>query len=171
MANGIDYNAGTIGTSLYNNGKKVANDISFTIPKIGYITTEAQVAGPQNVPIPGLFDDMQLTINFNNVTAEIIECYEAGTHTFDLRWKDYNFEEATIKSKYRLHKVICVAIPNEGGPEMEVQQGERNDYELTAAVIAMTHYVDGKEVDHVNRAGKQFRQNGVDKYIDIREGL
>lgn len=168
---GIDYNAGTIGTSMYDNGVKVANDVSFTIPKVSYTTAEAQVAGPQNVPIVGQFDDMQLTVNFNNVTEETMNCFTAGTHTFDLRWKDYNFEEATINSKYRLHKVVCICMPNEAGPEMEITQGERNDYELTAAVISLTHYVDGKEIVHLNRAAKQFRQNGVDKFKDIREGL
>lgn len=171
MVQTIDYNAGTVAATYYVDGTKVGNDVPFTLPPADYMTTEAQVNGNIDVPIVGIFDDMETAIRLNNMNSAMMISFEPRTHTYELRWKEFQFEEQTVNSKYVLHKVRITGIPKSAAPEIEVNNGEKGEYELRIATLIYAHYVDGEEILYIDRPGKMFRVNGKDVYSDIRNGL
>lgn len=166
-----DYTAGVVGSSFYTDDSQIALDVGFHLPDVNYVTVDNQVAGPTTMPVQGLIDDMELTVDFTTLAKDAVVAFSPGTHDYEIRWKEYYYKQEDIESGYALHRVTMRGMAKKAMPGSDIAQGERATYQLSATVLAMYHYVDGEEILAIDKPGKIFRVNGVDVYEDIREGL
>lgn len=168
----LDLKTATVGSSFYLNETKITEDVNVDLGEIAYMTATVFALGEAEVPVRGLFQDFNYTVNWKHITDQIIDASAVP----DVHKHKFCFNEDIIDYKTSKHRIRNVVIKLEGEPKTlvpaeSVNMGERNDVPSVFTGYMYYRYHDGKPVIEFDRRKGVFRVNGKDMYQDIRRGL
>lgn len=168
-----DLKVADIGSSVWVNGTKIEEDVSFSVGPLAYATADIYVVGTQTVPIIGVFDNTTFTINWKHYTKEIMTAFNPELNEYELRWNDLVVDRNNgLRQKKVTHKMVISGWPMSILPEITINPGESiSDIAAEHGLISMYYYIDGEEVIAFHRTEKTYRVNGKDIFENLRDGL
>ena len=86
MASWLDIKGPVVADTVYSDGTLVAKDTGFTLPGIELMTATVQAMGNMDVPLIGLLENMQLSINKIGMDKGLGRMNRLEKHNFEFRW-------------------------------------------------------------------------------------
>jgi hypothetical protein len=167
------YNVGVINFNIYEDGEVFVGLASVVLPNKNQksITVNgAGIGGDIEVPVPGQYDPMDMTMNFRMFSKGVAKLREPRRHTLDLRVAEYCEDPVTGTMKIPNVKHVMVVIPKSstGGT---VAPASPNEKSVVVSVRHWATYIDGEEVEVFDPINGINIINGVDYGAPVRKAL
>ena len=164
-----DKPGGIPANTVYCDGVIVARDVTVTLPEVTASTVEIMMGGPQDLPITGHIESMELSIAKNGVDVQMGLLMEPRRHMIEVR----AVQDKLINSGEKIQEQIkaflgCVPTTL---PGIELTVGEISENELTFSVLRYQLYVNNREVFLVDKPNNILRANGTDFARNIESML
>lgn len=150
------------GTTVYINGNLVARNTTITLPEITHVTATVKAAlGEHEVPLFGLVEAMEATIQKIGVDAGLAKALTMENKTYEFRWAQ---QVTPINGSDRLEgcKVFIRGIPKVAAPSFELNPGDSVEVDIPLSVTRYQLFIDGNEVLMVDKLSGICRINGED---------
>ena len=167
------YEATTINFMLYEDGNRFLDVVSVALPAINQkiaTVTGAGIAGDVEVPISGMLDAMEVTINFRSPSKDTLRLRAPGRHNIELR--PVSQYEDTVKGELVTageKHVMSIVPKNLSGAT--IAPASPRDTALTAAVRYWAHYIEGEKVLEIDPLNSVFFIDGVDYGAAVRTAM
>ncbi|MCL2082872.1 MAG: phage major tail tube protein [Oscillospiraceae bacterium] len=169
----VSYEVVTINFMVYEGKNRFAGAASVQLPNINQKTVNlsgAGIAGDVEVPISGQLEAMEVSIKFNEFSAEVARLRSPGRHTITLmpavqRGDKTKGEIVTVPEKHTM-----VIVPK-GLSGANIAPATQRESTLTASVRYWKYTVDGKTVHEIDPMNHIFIINGVDHGKAVRKAL
>lgn len=169
MSKWIDLKGAVVADTVYADGTLVAREVSFTLPSIAFQTADVQAMGSMTVPIVGLLENMELTINKVGIDAGIKRMNRLEKQNFEFRWVQ-NVTKSDGTQTVEGCKAFVRTMPGSLS-EIGVEVGNTTEQENVYNVTRMQIYIGGSEYLCVDRLSQILRVNGKDYYGKIKNLL
>lgn len=169
MSKWIDLKGAVVADTVYSDGTLVAKDVSFTLPSIAFQTAEVQAMGSMTVPIVGLLENMELSINKVGIDTGLKRMNRLEKQSFEFRWVQ-NVTKSDGTQAVEGCKAFVRTMPGSLS-EIGVEVGNASEQENIYNVTRMQIYVGGTEYLCVDRLSQILRVNGKDYYSKIKNLL
>ena len=169
MANWLDKKGPVIADTVYADGTLVANDVSFTLPGVAFLTADVQAMGTMSVPLIGLMENMELAITKIGIDNGLGRMNRLKKQNFEFRWVQ-NVVKADGSMNVEGCKAFVRTMPG-AFPETGVEVGSATEHENTYNVTRMQVYANGVEILCVDRLSQILRINGEDYMKQINNLL
>lgn len=169
MANWLDRKGPVIADTVYADNVLVANDVSFTLPGISFMTADVQAMGNMSVPLIGLLENMELSITKVGIDKGLSRMNRLEMQNFEFRWVQ-NVVKSDGSTSVEGCKAFVRTMPS-SLPETGVEVGSPTEHEGTYNVTRMQVYAAGVEIMCVDRLSQILRINGKDYMSQIRNLL
>jgi hypothetical protein len=166
----LDIKGAVVADTVYDDGKLVAKDTSFTFPAISLMTADLNAMGTMTVPIVGLLENMELTITKIGEDKGLGILSKLDKHTLEFRWVQ-NVVTADGSSKVEGCKAFVRSFPPTSLPGIGVEIGSASENELTYSVNRVQIFVGGYEYLLVDRLSQILRVDGNDYMSEISKLL
>jgi phage tail tube protein FII len=169
MAGFIDINGSIISDSVYSNGELVARDVAITLPPITPQSAEASAMGKMNVPIPGQYENLELSITKIGVDLGLIKMCTPGAKNLEFRWvaNTIKADGTTTPSGFK----AFIRGTAKTFPGIGITPGEAGENEATFDVSRYQVFQDGKELLLFDRLAGIVKFNGKDYAADYNKYL
>lgn len=152
MGNFVNICGPVVADTLYIDGDLAARDIAATLPEIAYLTTTLQARGNWDVPLQGLFENMELAITKIGIDAGIGKMAKTGMRRLELR-SVQSVQQVDGESKNQSIKVFATGLSNKiPGGSLEI--GSAIENEMTYSLKRYQIFVDGEELVCIDRMGE-----------------
>lgn len=150
-------NGAIIADSVYCDGKRVAENVSITLPEVAYKTITIQAMGDMDLPLP-VTDALEATITKIGIDTGLRSLLAYGTHVLECRFVQ---QVATDDGEIKMQgcKAFLRCTPNKI-PSVEIEIGSATETEITLSVMRYHLYADGKEMFLVDKLNNILRING-----------
>lgn len=165
MAKWIDLKGAVVADTVYSDNTLVAKDVSFTLPSIAFQSAAVQAMGSMDVPIVGLLENMELSINKVGMDTGLSRMSRLEKQNFEFRWVQ-NVTKSDGTQAVEGCKAFVRTMPG-SLPEIGVEVGNALELEGTYNVTRMQIYIGGTEFLCVDRLSQILRVNGKDYYGKI----
>ena len=165
----LDIKGPVIADTVYANGTLVANDTSFTLPAISFLTADVQAMGNMTVALVGLLENMELTIKKIGVDKGLGQINRLEKNNFEFRWAQ-NIVKSDGSTKTEGCKAFVRTMPS-GIPELGIEVGDATETESKYNVTRVQVYAGGVEVMCVDRLSQILRVDGKDYMSGINNLL
>jgi P2 family phage contractile tail tube protein len=152
--------------------KALDGTVSIDLPDVGLETVEykgAGVIGTINVPLIGLMNALEATINVAKIYGALTDYMQVGvTKTLDLR------NDVSVISGHgtiRVPERLVMRGPLSGAPLGSVEQGSASDSSIVMQVYYMQYFLDGDMVMEWDVMKAIYTVNGVDLLADTRRNI
>lgn len=169
MGKWLDIKGPVVADTVYADKTLVAKDTAFTLPGIEFLTATVQAMGNMDVPLIGLLENMQLTINKIGIDAGLSRMNRLEKQNFEFRWVQ-NVVKADGSTGVEGCKAFVRTMPS-SFPETGVEVGSAPEHENTYNVTRMQIYANGIEVVCVDRLSQILRIQGKDYMAQINNLL
>jgi P2 family phage contractile tail tube protein len=165
MSKALDLSGPVLGESTFSDNKLIARDLAIKLPEVTLLTSEYNVGGKMETPIPGQTENMESSITYIGLDYGITDLIRLGKlnieHRFVINALDGNGNEKKIGGKAFLGLVA------KGIPPFEITVGERLESEISYTALRYRLILDGKEVLNVDKIARKLVVGGVDYYQSI----
>lgn len=161
----LDMNGPIMADTVYSDNVLVARDVAFTLPAAVFKTVTMSAMGDMNVPLPGLFDNMELSITKIGVDAGL-----GNMNKLEKQDLEFRFIQSRITADGTTKQVGCKAFVRTlpvGIPEIGVEVGNTTEVPLTYTVTRMQLYAEGAEILCIDRLARVLRYNGKDYMTSV----
>jgi len=130
----------------------------------------AGIGGDVEVPVPGHYDAMTLTLSFRTYTQKLATLREHRLHQIELRIAQQNEDPTAGKLTVDPVKHIFVVVPKSasGGTVAPASPGDAN---ITFSVRYWATYINDKKVDEIDQLNRIDVVNGIDYNEPVRKAL
>lgn len=165
----IDQNGPVLANTVYNEGKLVAKDVSFTLPSVTPLTSDFRAMGTLTLPLLGQIEAMESSITKIGVDHGLSGLVKMEAKTLEFRFvQDVRTSDAS--SIQRGCKAFLRVIPK-NIPGLTIDPGNISENELTFAVTRYQLFINGQEQWLIDQLNQILRIAGKDYYNDIRSLL
>jgi phage tail tube protein FII len=155
---------------LFHNGTQIAEDHEVTFPNLQPVTESISVMGTIDIPLRGLFQDMEFSVKLNGITKHYGEITTPGEmHTFEHRWVDDHIGSDGSQKFVGKKVFLSGLLKSSGAPNTKL--GENTELECTYTCIRYKLVDDGKTVIDFDRFAKKCIVNGKNYYEDLDKYL
>lgn len=168
MAKWIDLKGPILADTLYDGTTLVARDVSFTIPEIVMKTTEMSAMGTMNVPMVGLFEDMELEITKIGVDTGWTSLSKLNRHSFEFRVVQTNVKQNGSTAPEGI-KIFVNTLPK-NIPSISVNPGDKIEGSFKYTVTKLEIVINGKQTLFIDRFNNICKIDGTD-YSSKTESL
>ena len=165
MEKWVDQNTAVLASSVYCDNKLVARDASVTLPEVTFLTAEANAMGTMTTALPGLIEDMTMSIAKRGADKDFIEMMKPGTHDYETRFVQ-NRMSADGTSRAVGGKAFVTGTVNTI-PGIGLEVGSASENEASITVTRYQLYLDGEEMLCIDRLAGICRILGKDYYSEI----
>lgn len=165
----VDMNGPILADTVYVNNALAARDVKFSFSGADFKTVTMSAMGDMTVPLPGLFDNMDLTITKIGVDMGLGSMNGLEKQNIELRFAQTKIE-ADGTAKQAGCKAFFRTLPS-GIPGFDVEVGNAAEVPLKYNVTRAQLYADGKEVFCVDRLAGVLRYNGKDYMTSVNNLL
>ena len=169
MASWLDIKGPVVADTVYSDGTLVAKDTGFTLPGIELMTATVQAMGNMDVPLIGLLENMQLSINKIGMDKGLGRMNRLEKHNFEFRWVQ-NVVKSDGSTAVEGCKAFVRTMPS-SFPGTDIEVGSASEHENTYTVTRMQIYANGVEICCVDRLSQILRINGEDYMSKINNLL
>ena len=170
-SNTIDYLAGPIYATLYIDGELVDRNMKVDLPNWEYQSVDIPAMGTMNVPLPGLYNDAQIVFYPTNATKKSAKLMAPGTHDYDLRFNQIEYEENTANQKTVTHRYLGRGTPMAKHLGGTVERGTKPDRSVAWAIFNFNYYCAGELITAIDRFSQQDEHLGVNYTQDYMMNL
>lgn len=161
MGKALDIRGPVNANTAYCDGKLVARNVTLTLPEVTHVLATINTAlGPQDIPLYGLVESMQATIQKIGVDKGLARICALKSKTIEFRWSQQvtktNGKIATEGCKAFLRFIPQVV------PPVEINPGDNVELEIPGSVTRYQLYCDGKELILIDKLAGICKINGVD---------
>ena len=167
------YPNGHIDYLMYKNGGALIGVGKISMPPIKYknvTATGAGLMGDVTIPVAGMIEAMQVSINFTSVTDAVVELGSNEWHDVSIYVAEQYFDSVTRreeKEQTRFEMSIRPIEVNHG----TIATASAADASGTYSVCKYTVYKAGKKVVDIDQFNQIHEVNGVDCAADVRKAL
>lgn len=143
------------------------------LPEFSYKTIElsgAGIAGDFNMPAPGHFEDMEVTIHWHSIQDNLSVLTAHKAHTLTLMGAQNIYDSATGDFRAQPVKIVVRTVPHKT-PIGKFEQVSETDSETTLGIDYIKIWVDKKEIFEFDKFNFISRVNGVDYLAGTREAI
>lgn len=169
MANWLDKKGPVVADTVYSDNVLVAQDVSFTLPGISFMTADVQAMGNMSVPLIGLIENMELSISKIGIDKGLSRLIRLEKQNLEFRWVQ-NIVKSDGSTSVEGCKAFVRTMPG-SVPETGVEVGSATEHESTFNVTRVQVYANGVEIMCVDRLSQILRINGKDYMSTIRNLL
>lgn len=169
MGSWLDRKGPVVADTVYVDNVLVANDVSFTLPGLSFMTADVQAMGNMSVPLIGLLENMELAITKIGIDKGLSRMSRLEKQNFEFRWVQ-NVVKSDGSTGVEGCKAFVRTMPG-NIPETGVEVGSATEHEGTYNVTRMQVYAAGVEIICVDRLSQILRINGKDYMSEIRNLL
>jgi len=158
---------------VYENGLNLLGLAKVTLPAITQkvvTLTGAGIGGDLSVPIVGMTENMELSLEFFNTAQSTVQLLASGPHTLDLRVVDQLWDVPASRQSYSPDKFLFVVLSKQFDPG-EVAPFTAPNSKLLFDVVSYTASRNGKILWQVDKRNMTFIVNGFDYMKEVRIGL
>lgn len=160
-----DIKGPVVANKLYCDGVEVAQDVTFTLPEVVFKTAEISAMGTMTVPLIGLIDNLEVTINKIGLDEGFSKLSRLDKHKLEFRWVQTKINK--IGSVYNEGCKAFVQTLPANIPSVNIEPGNATEVEHKFNVTRLELYVDGKESIVVDRLNNILKVNGVNYSTSI----
>lgn len=170
MGNTIDIRGPINADTAYCEGELVARNVTLTLPEVTHVLGTINTAlGEAEVPLYGLVDAMEATIQKIGVDQGLAKVCALGNKEVEYRWaQQVTTSSGAIKTEGC--KAFLKFIPKVAMPSIEVAPGSNVELDIPGSVLRYRLVVDGKEILLVDKIAGICKINGID-YASSVESL
>lgn len=161
----LDKKGPVIADTVYADGELVAQDVSFTLPGLTFLTADVQAMGNMSVPLIGLMENMELAITKIGIDKGLGRMIRLQKQNLEFRWVQ-NVVKSDGSTVAEGCKAFVRTMPSTV-PEIGVEIGSAPEQESTYTVTRMQIYTNGEEILLVDRLNQILRINGEDYMENI----
>lgn len=165
----LDMNGPIMADTVYSDNVLVAKDVAFTLPSAAFKTATMSAMGDMNVPLPALFENMELSITKIGVDMGL-----GNMNKLEKQDLEFRFIQSRVTADGTTKQIGCKAfvrtLPT-GIPEISVEVGNTAEVPLTYTVTRSQLYVDGQEIYCIDRLAGVLRYNGKDYMTSVNSLL
>jgi len=169
MGKWMDIKGAVVADTVYADNVLVAKDTSFTLPGLEFLTADVQAMGNMSVPLIGLLENMELSINKIGIDNGLSRMNRLQKQNFEFRWVQ-NIVKSDGSVSVEGCKAFVRTMPG-SIPETGVEVGSASEMENTYNVTRMQVYANGVEVLCVDRLSQILRIDGKDYMSNINNLL
>lgn len=161
----MDIKGAVVADTVYCDGQLSAKDVSFTLPGLSFLSADVQALGTMSVPLLGLIENMQATVNKVGLDMGFSKMNKLEKHTLEFRWV-----QSVVNSDGSVTQEGCKAFIRTmpaSTPDLGVEIGSASEMESTYNVTRQQIFCNGEEVMCVDRLAPTLRIHGVDYYKQI----
>lgn len=148
-----------VANTLYVDSELVARDIAATLPEVTYLTATIAARGNWDVPLQGLFENLELAITKIGMDLGVGKMFAPGSRRIELR-NVQTVQNVDGSSKNQSIKVFATGYATKL-PGSGITVGEAMENEMTFSLKRYQIFVDGVEMVCIDRTGA-CRINGQD---------
>ena len=158
---------------LYEDGTNYYGLTQATLPNVAFIVAQingAGINGNVDVPIAGMMEAMELSLNFRSPTEAATKLASPKSHHLDLRVAAQYWD--TVGSEYGIEadKYVLVTRPKALNPG-NIQPATPADSANTFSVVYYAGYRDGNKLWEIDPFNYICWVDGVDHFAPIRAAL
>ncbi len=158
---------------LYEDGNNYMGLTQATLPNIAFIVQQISGAGMNgniDVPIAGMLEAMELSLNFRSPTDAAKSLAAPKSHHLDLRVAAQYWDNVGAEYGIEADKYVMVTRPKAMNPG-NVQPATPADTANTFSVVYYAGYKDGQKIWEVDPTNYICVVDGVDYFAPIRKAL
>lgn len=161
----MDRYGAVVASTMYCDGELVAKDVEFTLPDAAFQTVDVQAMGTMSVPVIGLLDNMELTVNHIGVDVNVAKACRPGKNSLEFRWVQQIIkDDGSVAEKGC--KAFVTTLSNRAYPSINAVVGSATTLEGSYTVVRIQIFADGQEVLLVDRVANILKANGIDYMND-----
>ena len=169
----MSFEVGTIDFAVYEDSDEFIGMASVTMPDKNQklvTMTGAGIGSDLEVPIPGHYDAMTLSLAFRNYSPKVARLREQRRHNIELRIAQQNEDPIAGQLVTSAVKHVFVVVPKaaSGG---EVAPASPGNMTVTCAVRYWATYIDGVKVEELDVLNRIDMVNGTDYSEPVRRAL
>ena len=157
----------------YEDGTNFCGLTQATLPNIAFIVQQIQGAGINgniDVPILGMMEAMELSLNWRSPTDAATSLAAPRSHHLDLRVAAQYWDTTASEYGIEADKYVMVARPKAMNPG-NLQPATPADTASTFSVVYYAGYKDGTQIWEIDPINYICRINGVDYFEPVRKAL
>ena len=155
-----DRQGGVVHNRVLIDGVEVARDVTVTYPDITMMTTEMQAMGTMTMPLPGLFENLELSITRDGIDKQYASMVSPKSHQIEVREAVEMYKADGTYGTVFL-KTYAEGVPlNIPGGSSEI--GSKRSPELKFTLTKYQQYADGEELYDIDRPNLVFKVDGED---------
>jgi len=167
------YDVGTIDFAVYEDSDEFLGIANATMPdKNSKVVSMsgAGIGGDVEVPVPGHYDAMSLTLNFRTYTERAAKLREHRRHNIELRAAQQNEDPVTGVLNVSSVKHVLVVVPKSasGGTLAPAASAEVG---IGFSVRYWATFINGIKVDEIDQLNRIDIINGIDYNEPVRKAL
>lgn len=158
---------------LYEDGTNFMGLTQATLPNIAFIVQQingAGLGGNVDVPIAGMMEAMELSLNWRSPTEAAKSLAAIKSHHLDLRVAAQYWDTTASEYGVEADKYVMVARPKAMNPG-NVQSATAADTANTFSVVYYAGYRDGQLLWEIDPYNYICNIDGVDYFAPIRKAL
>lgn len=158
---------------LYEDGNNYMGLTQATLPNIAFLVQQISGAGMNgniDVPIAGMLEAMELSLNFRSPTDAAKSLAAPKSHHLDLRVAAQYWDNVGAEYGIEADKYVMVTRPKAMNPG-NVQPATPADTANTFSVVYYAGYKDGQKIWEVDPTNYICVVDGVDYFAPIRKAL
>lgn len=158
---------------LYEDGNNYMGLTQATLPNLAFIVTQINGAGMNgniDVPVAGMLEAMELSLNFRSPTDAAKSLAAPKSHHLDLRVAAQYWDNVGAEYGIEADKYVMVTRPKAMNPG-NIQPATPADTANTFSVVYYAGYKDGQKIWEVDPTNYICVVDGVDYFAPIRKAL
>ena len=168
-----NFDESVINFAVYEDSVEYVGMAGVTLPNLAAIVqtlSGAGIAGNVEVPVPGHYDVMSLTLNFRTTTEHSVRLSEPRRHNIDLRMAQQIEDTVAGEVKVQSIKHVLVVVPKtDTGGTVAPAAPTNGSGEYSVRYWAT--YIDGAKVREIDPLNFICEVNGVDYLADVRKAI
>lgn len=158
---------------LYEDGSNFMGLTQATLPNIAFIVQQingAGIGGNIDVPIAGMMEAMELSLNWRSPTEAAKSLVAPKSHHLDLRVAAQYWDTTAAEYGIEADKYVMVTRPKAMNPG-NIQAATPADSANTFSVTYYAGYRDGQKIWEIDPTNYICVVDGVDYFAPIRKAL
>lgn len=158
---------------VFYEGKRTLGMATIDLPEISYRTvnlTGAGIAGQMSMPTQGMVENLEVTIHWRSIHADLTLLAAQRAHDLTLRGSQHIYDAATGKMKAQAVKIDLRGIPTKM-TFGKFEQASETDSQSTLTLDYLKITVDGEIITEFDRFNYILKINGTDYLGDTRNAL
>lgn len=160
--------------NVYFEDKRLAGVATIDLPepeRMNDEVTGAGIGGSLNMPLPGHFESMTTTINFNVPTKDTFRLFSGGSaHLIDCR-ASIQVYDASNGAYIQMPLRVSMLVSSKNVALGTLEPNAKTDTGSEFAVNMIKMWLDGKVVCHIDPANMISEIDGIDELADVRKNI
>ena len=162
MGKVTDITGAVTGTTVYVNGQLKARNTTITLPEVTHVIATVQTSlGEHEVPLYGLIESMETTIQKIGVDYGLVDMIAMSQMTYEFRWK-HQVTKADGSNTVEGCKAFIRGVPKIAVPQIELSVGENVELDIPLATSRYQLFANGQEICLIDKLAGICKIGGID---------